>query len=180
LFCHVIRKGKIVPATNSPLADAVIEGWEDYQKQLVVVTQPLSAEELAIRIAPNLRTVGEIIAHIIAGRAFWLHKVLKERDDEIAPLMQWDDEGQPVRTAAELASGLEMTWNLIQNALAHWTSEELAEPIVLPWIGPKYPITRSFVIWHLIEHDLHHGGEVTHSLGMEGMLVKLPPPPPER
>lgn len=168
-----------MPTTNSPLADSIIEGWQDYQKQLVVVTRPLSAEQLAIRVAPKLRTVGEIIAHIIAARAFWMYQVLKEGDDEIAPLLQWDEEGQPTRTAAELAFGLEMTWNLIQNALAHWTGEELAESIVLPWIGPKYPINRPFVIWHLIEHDLHHGGELTHSLGMEGMDVRLPPGPPE-
>lgn len=168
-----------MPTTNSSFADAIIEGWRDYQKQLVVVTRPLSEEQLALRVAPNLRPVGEILAHIIAGRAFWFHQVLHEGGDEIAPLMQWDEEGQPGRMAAELADGLEVTWKLVENALAHWTSEELAEQIVLPWIGPKYPITRPFVIWHVIEHDLHHGGEVTHTLGMGGMDVKLPPPPPE-
>ena len=167
-------------ATDAPLADAIIEGWRDYQKQLVVITRPLSAEQLALCVAPGLRSAGEILAHIISGRAFWLHQVLHEGDDGIAPLMQWDDEGQPARTGAELASGLETTWNLISHALTRWTNEELAEQIVLPWIGPKYPITRPFVIWHVLEHDLHHGGEVTHSLGMGGMEVKLPPPPPER
>ncbi len=167
-------------ATGSPLADAIIEGWRDYQKQLVVIMQPLIAEQLALRVAPGLCSAGEILAHIISGRAFWLHQVLHEGDDGIAPLMQWDDEGQPVRTGAELASGLEATWNLISHALTRWTNEELAEQIVLPWIGPEYPITRPFVIWHVLEHDLHHGGEVTHSPGMGGMEVKLPPPPPER
>jgi len=135
---------------------------------------------LALRVAPNLRAVGEILAHVIAGRTFWLHQALHEGGDEIAPLTQWDEKVQSARTAAELASGLEITWKLIEDALARWTNEELAEQIVLPWIGPKYPITRPFVIWHVLEHDLHHGGEVTHSLGMGGMEVKLPPPPPER
>ncbi|HLI09137.1 MAG TPA: hypothetical protein VKV40_21415 [Ktedonobacteraceae bacterium] len=41
-------------------------------------------------------------------------------------------------------------------------------------------ITRPFVLWHLIEHELHHGGGLAHTPGMEGMEVKLPPPPPER
>ena len=30
-------------------------------------------------------------------------------------------------------------------------------------------ITRQWVIWHLIEHDLHHGGEISLTLGMHGL-----------
>jgi hypothetical protein len=27
------------------------------------------------------------------------------------------------------------------------------------------------VIWHLIEHDLHHGGELSFSLGMHNLAA---------
>jgi hypothetical protein len=33
------------------------------------------------------------------------------------------------------------------------------------------PITRQWVIWHLIEHDLHHGGEISLTLGMYGLVA---------
>jgi len=168
-----------MPSTISPLADAFIEGWRTYQQRLVIELRPLTPEQFTIRVAPNLRSVGEIVAHIIAGRAFWFAMVLKEGDDEIAAMTKWDDQDQPVRSPAECVRALELTWNLMEYALFRWTPAEQAEPIILPWIGPEHPITRAWVAWHVLEHDLHHGGEMSHSLGMQGLEVRLPPPPPE-
>src|SRR5207248_8312783 len=138
-----------------------------------------SSEQLAIRVAPNLRSVDEIAAHISAGRASWFSWILKEGGDEIATIAHWDDQDQPVRAAAELVHGLDVTWAMIQNALSRWTPTELAAPIVVPWVGPEHPISRAWILWHLLEHDLHHGGELTQTLGMSGPVVKLPPPRPE-
>ncbi|TMF47309.1 MAG: DinB family protein [Chloroflexi bacterium] len=164
---------------TSPVLDAIFQGWNVYQEQLIVVLQPLSSEQLAIRVAPNLRSVGEIAAHISAGRASWFSWILNEGGDEIATIAHWDDQDQLVRAAAELVHGLDVTWAMIQNALSHWTPTELAAPIVVPWVGPEHPISRAWILWHLLEHDLHHGGELTQTLGMSGLVVKLPPPRPE-
>jgi len=165
--------------TPSPVLDAILQGWKEYQDQLVIVVRPLTPEQLALRVAPNLRSAGEIAAHLIASRADWFFGVLKEGGDEMAAITQWQDPGQPVRTAAEFAHGLEVTWTLMQSAFSRWTPGELTESIVLPWIGPKYPITRSWVLWHVLEHDLHHGGELVQTLGLRDPNVKLPPPPPD-
>src|SRR5215472_5334056 len=29
--------------------------------------------------------------------------------------------------------------------------------------------TRQFIVWHVAEHDLHHGGEISLTLGMHGL-----------
>ena len=29
--------------------------------------------------------------------------------------------------------------------------------------------TRRWVVWHLVEHDLHHGGEISQTLGTHGL-----------
>jgi uncharacterized damage-inducible protein DinB len=67
----------------------------------------------------------------------------------------------------------------VEDAISRWTPAELTESIILPWIGPAFPITRSWVIWHVLEHDLHHGGELTETLGLLDPHVPLPPLPPE-
>src|ERR1700730_16959280 len=90
---------------NSPVLDAIFQGWRDYQQQLIVVLRPLSPEQLAMRVAPNLRSVGEIAAHISAGRASWFSWILNEGSDEIAAIAQWDHQDKPVRAAAELVQG---------------------------------------------------------------------------
>lgn len=163
--------------TPSTLASAVVAGWKEYQEQLIVTLRTLTPEQLAIRAGSDLRPVGEIAAHIVEGRVSWLFGVLKEGDAEIASLAEW--EAGTTRSVAEYTRALEATWKLVEDVLARWTPEELAESIILPWIGPKYPITRAWVIWHILEHDLHHGGEISHSLGSHGLAIELPPPPPK-
>jgi uncharacterized damage-inducible protein DinB len=167
--------------TSSPIADAILQGWKVYQDQLVVVVRALNTEQLGLRVAPNLRSAGEIAAHLVAGRVSWFFEILKEkeRDEELAAIALWDRSDQPARTPGELVHGLEVTWGLVQDAISHWTPAELVESIVLPWIGPKYPITRAWVTWHVLEHDLHHGGELTQTLGLSDPSVRLPPPPPD-
>jgi uncharacterized damage-inducible protein DinB len=29
--------------------------------------------------------------------------------------------------------------------------------------------TRGWVLWHILEHDLHHGGEISLTLGAHGL-----------
>jgi len=40
--------------------------------------------------------------------------------------------------------------------------------------GKIVHFSRAWVIYHLVEHDLHHGGEVSLTLGMHGLKVDFP------
>jgi uncharacterized damage-inducible protein DinB len=151
------------------------KGWDLYQQQLVNTIAPLSPDELALQAARHLRAIGPQVAHIIATRARWLYLDLKEGGAELDPLMGWDgwtaNSGfvlPPMRTAAELVNGLEMTWQVIQAALERWTIADL-EHVFPPTFPGEESFTRQFVIWHLIEHDVHHGGELSFVLGMHGL-----------
>src|ERR1700739_152684 len=97
------------------------KGSDVYQEQLVKAISPLTAEQLALRAAPNLRSVGMIAAHIVGARVRWFHRLMGEGDVDIHTLGIWDRPEAPVRSAAELVEGLEESWQLIQNSLAHWT-----------------------------------------------------------
>jgi uncharacterized damage-inducible protein DinB len=153
------------------------KGWDGYQEHLMHAVAPLTPEQLGLHAAPHLRSLGEQLAHIVAVRARWLRLDLHEGGAELDALMSWDGwtlgDGQkipPERSATELVSGLETTWHVIRQALQRWTIADLAE--VFP---PSFPgeesFTRQFVIWHLIEHDLHHGGELSFVLGMHGLTA---------
>jgi uncharacterized damage-inducible protein DinB len=148
------------------------KGWDNYQQQLVHAVAPLSPEQLTLRVAPHLRSIGSNAAHIIGARAGWLHYVLKEGDENLTALSTRDEQGQPARTAAELVSGLETTWQVIQDALHRWTIADLDEVLHdTDENGGDETFTRQWVIWHLIEHDLHHGGEISFVLGMHGLAA---------
>ena len=136
------------------------KGWDAYQALLIKAIAPLSSDQLALRVAPHLRSVGENVAHIISGRVSNF-LVMGEADAEIAPLEKWDEDGAPSRNAAELVSGLEATWQMIQTALVRWTPANLEEVFV----DEDSRFTRQWIIWSTIKHDLHHSGEVSLTLG---------------
>ncbi len=140
------------------------KGWDAYQSLLIKTLAPLSSEELALRAAPHLRSVGENVAHIISGRV-GNFMVLGEAGVELAPLEQWDVPSAPLRSAAELVSGLESTWRMIQISLVRCTPADL-EDVFVDGQGEDAPrFTRQSIIWSTIKHDLHHGGEISLTLG---------------
>src|SRR5262249_42170466 len=106
----------------------------------------------------------------------------------------------PDHTAAELVAGLEKTWQMIEEALARLTPADLeqvvppltqadrvrhanlVEPALQPyaqmWLdaarlaGADRPaVSPQSVIWGVLEHDIHHGSEVSTTLGVHGLPV---------
>lgn len=144
------------------------EGWSTYQKHLVTSITPLSAEQLALRSTPTLRSIGNLAAHIIAGRVSWFHLNMGEGDPSIRPLVAWDDVDPVQQSAAELVQGLEATWNIVHDCLARWTPADLDKTFPSRNYGVQ---SRQWIIWHVLEHDLHHGGELFLTCGMHGFSV---------
>jgi uncharacterized damage-inducible protein DinB len=64
--------------------------------------------------------------------------------------------------------GLAVTWQVMQEALARYTPTDLQVIFERERKGQLRSFSRGWVVWHVIEHDLHHGGEIGYSLGMHG------------
>jgi uncharacterized damage-inducible protein DinB len=106
----------------------------------------------------------------------------------------------PFHPAAELVAGLEKTWQMIQKTLARLTPADLeqvfppldeaervrhaklVEPALQPfaqmWLdaaalsGEVRPaVSLQWIIWHVLEHDIHHGSEISTILGVHGLPV---------
>ena len=106
----------------------------------------------------------------------------------------------PCHTAAELVAGLEKTWHMIEETLARLTPDDLeqvvppldqaervrhaklVEPALQPyaqmWLererlaGEVRPArSRQWIIWSVLEHDIHHGSEISTTLGVHGLPV---------
>ncbi|HEX6844203.1 MAG TPA: DinB family protein, partial [Actinomycetota bacterium] len=77
----------------------------------------------------------------------------------------WEDDEDHPRGAEELVDGLTRTWALIDDCLRRWTAEDMDADIQ----GLRRTHRRGWVVWHVLEHDLHHGGEVSQILGSNGL-----------
>ncbi|HLZ57872.1 MAG TPA: DinB family protein [Ktedonosporobacter sp.] len=147
------------------------KGWDVYQSLLINALAPLSPEQLALRAAPHQWSIGILAAHVIAARVGWFHIRMGEGSADLTPLADWDDDGAPARSAAELVAGLEASWQMIQDALARWTYADLEQVFPHPSRPDRPARSRQWIIWHVIEHDLHHGGEISLSLGIYGLAA---------
>ena len=156
--------------TNETLA-FFTQGWQNYQQQLSIALARLSPEQLALRAAPDLRSIDELARHVIAVRAGWFHYTLEEGDEDFGTFAEWAGSGSLPRSAEELVSGLGKTWQVMQEALGRYTLADLQSSVQDEWEGKIYTYTRGWVIWHVIEHDLHHGGEIAYSLGMHSLTA---------
>src|SRR2546430_7954063 len=147
------------------------KGWDVYQQRLVAAIAPLTAEQLALSSSLQNRSVGMLVTHIVSARAWWFHTLMGEGESgaDLAHLGLWDEnEEEPLRPVAELVAGLERTWQMIQDALAHLTPADL-EQVFPPYSEESPARSRQWIIWHVLEHDIHHGGELSSILGAHGL-----------
>jgi len=154
---------------ENPFLNQIHEGWKAYQDHLIKAISPLTPEQLALQISPDLRSVMTDVAHIIAARVWWFHYVMGEGPVDVEPMVRWDDEGEPARSATELVTGIETTWAIIDSGLMRWTKADMGELFDRPGSDQTRSYTRQWIIWHVLEHDLHHGGEVSFALGAHGL-----------
>lgn len=157
------------PQTPSTL-DVIYESWRGYQVKLRDCIAPLASEQLSLQPAAHMWPLGQIVQHIISVRAGWFSGTLQDADEAMGEYMErWGQRDSPARSAAELARGLDETWAFIEARLQRWTPEDCARTFPDEWDGQVYDVSRSWVIYHVMEHDLHHGGEVSLILGMNGL-----------
>ncbi len=166
----------------APLLQPFREGWAAHQRHLLAAIADLSPEQLALRAGPGEWAIWQIAGHMAGARAYWLHDVLGEGDQGVRDVFRvtrttvpglpledagWEDDETQPRTATELVNALDVTWRLVEDCLERWTEEDIVARI--PQRGGDRSTTRGWVIWHLMEHDVHHGGAISLVLGTNGL-----------
>ena len=153
--------------------------WKEYQDHIKGALAPLTTEQLDLRAAPHLRSIGENALHIIACRAHWFTQFLGEDGgEEMEVYAGWNEAalalGASVPTAAEMVQALEGTWQCMADCLGRWSPDEMRQTFPDEWDGKPVDVSRAWVVWNVLEHDLHHGGELSLTLGRFGLPADFP------
>ena len=138
--------------------------WGGDQQSLVGIIAPLSPAQLALPVASHHWSIGAVAHHIVAARLFWFHDWMGEEHTCLA-----DNEGRSALESGELVAALATTWQMIADALARWTAADLGHRFPPPVSLSEDERTREWIIWHVLEHDIHHGGELSVALGGYGL-----------
>ena len=141
--------------------------WEDYQQRLISTIKPLSSEQLALPVASH-QTIGELLGHLIGARFWWFHRWMGEV--EPPELIKWGSD-EDMRNASSLVNAFAVTWRMISPALSRWTAADLQHlvPPLASVAAEESAHTREWIIWHVLEHEIHHGGELSLALGGHGL-----------
>jgi uncharacterized damage-inducible protein DinB len=156
------------------------EGWARHQALVIDALRGLTPEQLAFRTAPQQWAIWQLAGHVAGSRAYWFHDALGEGDPATRDLFRvdrttvpglslenagWEDDEDHPRNAEELVDGLTRTWAIMDDCLRRWTAEDLDGSVV----RPSRTHHRGWVVWHVMEHDIHHGGEISQILGSNGL-----------
>jgi uncharacterized damage-inducible protein DinB len=166
----------------TPVLGPFYAGWARHQERLLTAIGDLNRDQLALRPAPAEWTIWQLGSHMAGSRAYWLHDALGEGDAAIRdrfrvasttvpglPLEDagWEDDEDHPRTAAEIVDAFHLTWGLVAACLERWTAADITVPI--PQRGTDRLTTRGWVLWHLMEHEAHHGGAISLVLTTHGL-----------
>ena len=158
-----------MPLDTPTTLEVIYANWRGYNAKLQTCLAPLTNAHLALQPAARMWPLGQVVQHIISVRAGWFSGTLQDSDDEMNAYMRWGQYDSPERSAAELVQGLAETWAFIEARLQRWTPADCAQTFPDEWDGQIHQVSRSWVIYHVLEHDLHHGSEVSLILGMNGL-----------
>jgi uncharacterized damage-inducible protein DinB len=135
--------------------------WKTVRRDLLRALDKLEPEHLAFTPREDLRSLAEIIVHIAEAEEGWFHYTVTRELDA------W-----PERPAADYATVPALKALLDDVHARTWAyldtvdEADLDRVVDLPWDG-ELPLR--WIIWHVLEHEIHHRGEIFLMLGLLDM-----------
>jgi hypothetical protein len=148
--------------------------WPQYNRRLREVIGAMTPGQLAVRPSPDLWPVWATVGHTAGARVYWLCHVIGEPGAEATPFADaasegWEDELDHPRSAAELVGALDSTFSIVERCLDRWTVNMLSDQIRREYAGTVQVHHRGSVLQRLFSHDAYHCGELSQTLGINGL-----------
>jgi hypothetical protein len=159
--------------------------WPQYNQRLRDVVGAMTDEQLAIcppgrlrqphHRQPEIWPLWATVGHIACQRVFWLCDFAGEPGAETTPFTNaesncpGDDDLENVLTTDDLVEALDSSFRIVENCLDEWTVDMLADELRRDDFGPGWVHTRGSVFQRVFSHDVYHCGELSQTLGIEGM-----------
>ena len=135
--------------------------WQSVRRGLIEALDKLSDKQLRFVPCEGLWSLGTVACHIANAEEGWFRYVVTRELDKWPPL-----EEERYATIASVKALLDEVHQRTQSYLATLDVADLEQTIAVPW-GEEFPLR--WVVWHVLEHEIHHRGEIYLMLGLMGM-----------
>jgi uncharacterized damage-inducible protein DinB len=143
----------------------IAQFWNQIRKGLVDTIEKFTNEDLDFVAYENGYSVRQVILHIAQEEYGEIQYGIIREIDEFPPLYE-EDSYPTIESIKALLAGVH---NETLTYLESLADEDLETEIEAQW-GETYPLID--MIWHVMEHEIHHRGELSliHGLlGREGL-----------
>jgi uncharacterized damage-inducible protein DinB len=136
--------------------------WDEVRRGLIQALDQLSDDQLHFTPREGLRALGTVACHIANAEEGWFRYVITRE------LEEWPAEYTVADypTIESVKSLLAEVHSRTDTYLAGLKVEEMDRVIEAPW-GESF--RQGWIIWHVVEHEIHHRGEIFLMLGLLGM-----------
>lgn len=136
--------------------------WSQVRQDLLATIDKFENQELTWRPFEGSMSAGRIMLHIADAEEGWFRYVVTgQRDD-------WPDdyvlENYP--TKAAIKALLTEVHDETVAFLDTLEAGDLQKRIAAPWNDSTFSL--GWIIWHVLEHEIHHRGELSLMLGLLG------------
>ena len=135
--------------------------WSEIRTDLVMTIDKFTNDELNYIPANTDWSVGKIMLHIAEAEEGWFHYAVTQN------LKEWpviEVEAYPNKAAVK--GVLAEVHGRTERYLSTLMLPDLDRDVVPPW--GSGPIKLEWIIWHVLEHEIHHRGELSLILGLLG------------
>ena len=139
----------------------VFSHWDQVRVDLLTTIDQFDDSELIFTPFDSSWSVGQIMLHICSAEAGWFNYVIGQ---ELPDWPVFELENYPTRRSIKTL--LVDIHHQTNAKLTNWNLDDLDRPIELPWNNHK--LSLSWIIWHVLEHEIHHRGELSLVLGILG------------
>lgn len=138
----------------------IFKRWNQVRSGLLEALGKLSDDQLGFTPRQDLWSLGETVFHIADTEESWLR---------FFAMNKWFENKQTAAdfpTIDSLKSLLAQTHATTEKQFSENPDNLMKTLCPLPW-GNE--VTMEWVVWHVLEHEIHHRGEIYLMLGLMGM-----------
>ena len=136
--------------------------WDEVRANLFRGLDMLTDAQLEFVPREGLWALGDVARHIANAEEGWFRYVIAREYDEWPPAYAPAD----YPTVASIKTLLTETHARTESYLETLSLADLDQQIEAPW-GHSFSLY--WIIWHIVDHELHHRGEIFLMLGLMGL-----------
>jgi uncharacterized damage-inducible protein DinB len=173
------NSSRVRPKSAATPLSLVFDGWVRYNDALLEVLDNAPEEVLLTSVGPDVKPPAEILRHIALGRIEWLARIDAPGFTELRgrlPGVRTLDNGAvlvPQDCIAlerrELRSWLLESAAALGRTLSEWTTDDLPRTFRHPYQGTDYALSAQWVLFRIVLHDFHHGGQLSMLCQLAGV-----------